>query len=169
MFGERCSGPVLVNNIFLNKFEHKGWTVVEQGYVGLLTLRGSQGVLQIVAVYSHGNPGDRRRLWQRTREYIDKGALVVMAGDYNFVEKDEDRMRFSGEERNTTTDQAEKQEFSRLLEAGGCMRCSRICIPTREMLGLVGWTGFIATCILGGSTPGSASVTHYLHLPEGSP
>ena len=79
---------LIVNDSFLKKFEYQYWTVVEPGYVGILNLGGKDGMMQVVAVYSHCTPGERRRLWEKVRGYIDKRAMVVMAGDYNFVERD---------------------------------------------------------------------------------
>ena len=88
---------LIANNSFLDKFDYHYWTEVEKGYVGILNLGGVNGLMQVVAVYSHTTPAERRRLWEKVKGYIDKRAMVVMAGDFNFVMDEDDRFRFNGE------------------------------------------------------------------------
>ena len=62
---------VLARNDFLKGFDVVKWEVLDPGYMGLLTLEGSKGILQIAGVYGRRDSPGRCRQWSML-----KGALL---------------------------------------------------------------------------------------------
>jgi len=88
---------ILVKTRFLKQFPQTDllscWQITVVGRMGRLTLHGPCGAWHIVAVYlGPNNKEARAEEVKKLRQFIDTKAYTISVGDFNFVERDVDRV-----------------------------------------------------------------------------
>ena len=84
---------IVLKNSFINQFVHKNWVVHEKGRIGALHLQGAQGSLSIIAVYCDpGHQGRQKQQLSSISQAIDPMSHCLVAGDFNFVVSEHDRI-----------------------------------------------------------------------------
>ena len=119
LFWSHCSlqkGGIAVgiSHEFLLRFTRVAWKEIEQGRVGKIELRGSQGSLDLYCVYLDDQSAiARRQSFDRINQSICPSGevLTLIFGDFNFVEHANDRTCKSTGQPTGTRDSVDAQLF----------------------------------------------------------
>jgi len=115
---------LLLKQEFLNKFNpvnpERDWNPIVPGRVGILSLQGSLGSLDIVVAYfatgQEGSSQQQNALWTISRHLRPRErVLTVMMGDWNFVTEDKDRFCKTHGGWTGMGDRSDQEEWMRQL------------------------------------------------------
>ena len=111
-----------ISHEFMSRFSKASWTEIEQGRVGKLELRGSQGSLDLFCVYlDDQSSASRRNSFDLINKFLapPSEVLSLMFGDFNFVEHAHDRTcKTSGQSTGSRDSMDAKLFAERVLQKG---------------------------------------------------
>ena len=121
---------VVIKQSFLQRFCRQNWQVIVAGRVGALHLDGSEGALTIIAVYCDPSSKAQQALQcEAIAKSIDPKRHCLIAGDFNFVTTDHDRISKANGSPTGNNDKAMADKWRQIV--GGtvqewqqdCMTC----------------------------------------------
>ena len=113
---------VIVQSRFLQSFAAKPkWKVFSKGRLARLEFSGAAGRLHVYAIYlSPDSPEERDAQIMQLASILDRTVHNMIAGDFNFVSNDCDRMsKVDGESRSNAADNRNAMTWQRMLHEGG--------------------------------------------------
>ena len=113
---------VILRDSFLQYFEAKPrWTVIVQGRLARLELRGAKGTMHVYAIYLDPECAEARNCqMRRLAQVYDEKVLNIIIGDFNFVTSEADRIsKSSAECHNNAGDKLNAKVWNNLNEKLG--------------------------------------------------
>ena len=136
----RAGVGIILHNRFLDKFMSAppNWVILDPGRLAVLQLKGNSGSLDILVGYfptgtrrsvaadltPNSTSDDSETALRRQREALARkirhymrssGALIIVAGDFNFVTNKQDRMQLNTGEFSGDKDTAEAKHWDSLF------------------------------------------------------